>query len=165
MPSTEGSSGDGGSRNPFVSYYSAQAGGSLPYYKGAPSMRGYGIGSWFMNMFRRAVPLIAPIVRTAATRFIDSARQNMEQGRSFGESLKQGATDAGTGALDEGIEMVKKKMRGGKRKKPIKGRGAKRRPSKKRSALGGRIQLSHLRGHGRKRRRKTYKRSKTAMNF
>ena len=99
-------------RNAYVAYYTAQAGGSLPYYKGAASMRGYGFGSWFMNLFRRAIPIVAPIAKAAASRFISSAQQNLEQGRSLGDSLKQGAIDAGTGALAEGVDAAKKQMRG-----------------------------------------------------
>jgi hypothetical protein len=102
--------------NAYTAYYTAQAGGSIPYYKGAASMRGYGFGSWFMNLFRRAIPIVAPIVapiaKAAATRFITSTRQNLEQGRSVGDALKQGAVDAGTGALAEGVQVVKRKMRG-----------------------------------------------------
>jgi hypothetical protein len=103
--------------NAYVAYYTAQAGGALRHYEGAASMRGYGIGSWFLNIFRRAVPIIAPIAKAAATRFVTSTRRNLDEGRPLGEALKQSAMDAGADAVAEGVDVVKKKMQGGGRRR------------------------------------------------
>ena len=103
--------------NAYVAYYTAQAGGALRHYEGAASMRGYGIGSWFLNIFRRAVPIIAPIAKAAATRFVTSTRRNLDEGRPIGEALKQSAMDAGADAVAEGVDVVKKKMQGGGRRR------------------------------------------------
>jgi hypothetical protein len=148
------------SRNAYTVYYTAQAGGSLPYYKGTASMRGYGIGSWFMNLFRRAIPIIAPIAKTAATRFIASTRQNLDQGKPLGEALKQGAVDAGTGALSQGVDVVKKKMRGG-------GHGRKKRKrtgvhSKHKPVKHVKLSAGHQHGHGPIHKSKTKSKSKSA---
>jgi hypothetical protein len=144
-------------QNAYVAYYTAQAGGSLPYYKGAASMKGYGFGSWFMNLFRRAIPIVAPIAKAAATRFVSSARQNLEQGRSLGESLKRGAVDAGSDALAEGVQVVKKKMRGEgmKRRKPA-GSARRKVPTKraKKATVASHAAHTHQHGHGKKRGRK-----------
>jgi hypothetical protein len=108
--------------NAYVAYYTAQAGGALRHYEGAASMRGYGIGSWFLNIFRRAVPIIAPIAKAAATRFVTSTRRNLDEGRPLGEALKQSAMDAGADAVAEGVDVVKKKMQGGGRQRSTKKR-------------------------------------------
>jgi hypothetical protein len=143
--------------NAYTAYYTAQAGGSIPYYKGAASMRGYGFGSWFMNLFRRAIPIVAPIVapiaKAAATRFIATTRQNLEKGRPVGDALKQGAIDAGSGALTESVHVAEKKMRGeGVRKRkapsPLKYRVPAMYAKSKHSTVTANTQHNHNHQHG-----------------
>jgi hypothetical protein len=154
-------------QNAYTAYYTAQAGGSLPYYKGAASMRGYGFGSWFMNLFRRAIPIVAPIAKAAATRFIQSAQQNLQQGQSLGDALKQGAIDAGRGALADGTEVVKKKMRGqGAKKRKAVNPKQNKVPAKRAKMTVQSTHYAHQHGHGKKRGKKRGKgRRITSMSF
>ena len=52
-------------RSPYKTYYVNQAGGILPVFSGKIRQQGYGFGSLFSGLLRRAVPLAKTAIKTA----------------------------------------------------------------------------------------------------
>ena len=84
-------------------YYRQQLGGGLPYFVGSKiQQRGHGIGSFFANLFRNAIPLIKRglglVGKTALNTGLDVATDVIRQGKSLRESAEQ--------RLPEGIKRL-----------------------------------------------------------
>jgi hypothetical protein len=66
-----------------------------------------------MGLIRRAIPIVTPLLTSAASSFVKSAKEGLNQGKSVGEALKQGAIDAGTGLVTQGLNLAAQKLQGG----------------------------------------------------
>lgn len=82
----------------FVDYYAGQAGNGLAYYTGQSHQRGYGIGAWFKNLFRSALPFLfkgAKAVGKEALRTGAMIANDVIEGKQFKEAAEERSKEAG----------------------------------------------------------------------
>lgn len=84
------------SYNAYESYYRQQAGAGLPYFAGAPSQRGHGLGSIFSGLLRSALPVLKTVgknVGKSALKAGVTVAGDMIEGRNFENSLRNRARE------------------------------------------------------------------------
>lgn len=82
----------------FEDHYVNQAGNGLAYYRGQPSQKGYGIGGWFKNLFRTALPLLAKGAKSVGKEVLRTTSHiasDVLEGQNFQESAEKRAKEAG----------------------------------------------------------------------
>lgn len=79
-----------GPHTSYDTYYSNQAGTGLPFFAGAPTQSGYGLGSILGGLIRSAVPLLKPALKRAGKEVARSGL-NVVQDVLQGQTVKRAA--------------------------------------------------------------------------
>ena len=140
-----------------------QQGGQIAVYHGAPFQRGYGIGSFFQSLARRALPFLQKGAQTlgraalntganiaqdvlAGNSLKDSTRSRLQQ---TAKTLKEQALNRLTSQTGSGRKPLKRRTSQAKLTlpQPVKGKRAKTTSAKKKTKTQGQVKkskVSHL---------------------
>lgn len=97
----------------FEDYYVGQTGNGLPYYRGIPLQKGYGIGGFFAKLFRSALPFLVSGAKSVGKEVLRTGTlvaNDVLAGENFKESTQKRTRFAGKNlarrALDKARNMV-----------------------------------------------------------
>jgi hypothetical protein len=105
--------------NPYLAYYSGQAGGTLQVFRGSHTQRGYGLGGFFASLFRRALPLLtrgAKVVGKELIRTGVDVASDVLEGADIKEAAKTRFVHTGRKLASGLVSHVRAQTGGRKRK-------------------------------------------------
>ena len=95
-------------------------------YKGSYRQMGYGLGNQFKRFFKWIVPIMTPAMEHVGRKALGVVG-NVATDVSTGKSFKESASTNINSAVTELKGDIEKKLKGGKRKKKVRGPKAKKR--------------------------------------
>jgi len=107
----------------YKTYYSNQAGGTLPVFKGQTIQRGSGLGGVFSKIFKGIAPVLKSVAKTAGKQLINSGASianDLLEGKSFNDTAKDNLTQGGKKLFNDLTSSIFSSKVGGakKRSKP-----------------------------------------------
>ena len=134
------------SSDKFDNYYAAQMqrgqiGGALPAYGGTRIQRGRGIGGIFRKLIRRAVPYVAPVLKTIGHQAVAAAGDVLtgkQSVQSATQSVKAAAKRGVKRTLTNAAVSAMRQRGGGRKRRKHSGYKGRQRGGAKRRKTGGR---------------------------
>jgi len=97
-----------------------QTGSGLPHYRGQLYQKGYGLGGFFRNLFRSAMPLFTKGLKTVGKEALRTGTliaSNVLSGENFKSAAKQRTKEAGKVLAQKAIRKAQSMVGSGKYKR------------------------------------------------
>ena len=122
MPLTRKNAGGADVSDIYCKYYQSQRGsgslpvfrgyGSLPVFRGDPIQQGKGLGDILRAVARFLIPIVSPIFGSAASKFITTTSDGINQGKSLKDSAKAAVSPTLSAGLSAAGDVAMERLGG-----------------------------------------------------